>query len=208
MGNVIRAIGKGIHKVLDYISFNWCPERPTYRLATDNLHIPDDDMTVIMQIVNLIAKGLGLLIAPFQMLSDKKFTIHIYETATVFVSPNNPAQHNIVPTCERMLMYIAQNRNKIIEPVSKQIIKTVTLQDRDYDIPVNFWYNFKIDNEHKVYFFAHISVLQNYRGVVIAVDRRNADNLVMIKQIALDFYDQTIGAQNAPYNNGQRMDFI
>src|SRR5690349_16497240 len=134
MGNVIRAIGNGIHKVLDYISFNWCPERPTYRLATDNLHIPDEDMTVVMQIVNLIAKGLGLLIAPFQMLSDKKFTIHIYETTTVFVTPANPTPQNIVPTCEKMLMYIAQNRSKIIEPVSKQILKTVTLQNKDYDI--------------------------------------------------------------------------
>src|SRR5690349_507190 len=91
--NVVSAanyINNKTHEVLDFLSVHLLPDRPSYRLATDNLHIPEVDMTVLMQIFNLVKDALGLVIVPFQMLNDKKFAIHVYETATIFMSPGNP----------------------------------------------------------------------------------------------------------------------
>lgn len=210
-----------VHDVLDYLSYHICQEKPSYHLVTDSLQIPKEDLSNLEKIFNAIRDGLGLLIVPFLLLNDKKFVIHIYETASVFISPNNPTQLNTVTTCEKMLMYIAQNQNKITEQRDKQVIKTVTLHDNDYDIPVNYWYTLKIDNTPnvnntpnidntiKVYFFAHISVLQNYKGIVIAVDKRKDITILStIKKSALDFYDQTLGLQNNPLNLNKKMDFI
>jgi len=208
VSDAAKYVQKKAHGILDYLSYNMCQERPSYRLATDNLHIPAEDLSVLMQILSMIATALGLVIVPIQMLNDKKFVIHIYETATVFTSFNNPTPQNIVTTCEKMLMFIAQNRGKIIEPRDKQVIKTATLHNNDYDIPVNYWYTLNINN-NKVYFFAHISVLHNYRGVVLAVDnRRDITILSTLKQSAIDLYDQNLGVRSTPQNRNKIMDFI
>lgn len=203
-----RFIYNKIDKALDYISYKLCPDRPTYRLATANLHIPNEDLSCVERIVNIVGKTLGLIVVPFQMLNNKKFTIHIYETTTTFTTPNGPQVVNSVYTCDKMLIYIAQNRNKIIESIDNQILKTATINNHDYDIPINFWYSFNIDETHKVYFFVHISLITNYRGVVISVDKKKSENLTLIKNKAIDFYDQTIGQQNQQYTTDARIDFI
>lgn len=215
MGNVVTTVVNvsnwvynKTHETLDFLSVHLCPSRPSHKLATDNLHIPAEDLSVLMQIFNLLGEALGLVIVPFQMLNDKKFSVHIYETAIVFASPGAPQTQNTVNTCEKMLMYIAQNRSNIAEPIDKQIIKTVTIDNEDYDVPVNFWYSFEITTGSKVYFFAHISVMSHYKGVVIATRNDTATNLALMKSEALDFYDQTIGKKSAVYSTDKKMDFI
>lgn len=211
--NVSNFLKEKTHAALDFFSTNLCQDKPSYKLATDNLHIPEEDLTILMQVLNLVRDMLGLAIVPFQMLIDKKFSIHIYEQATVFVSPNNPAPQNIISTSDKMLIYIAQNRNKIIEPASKQIIKTITIDHNDYDLPVNFWYTFDIDNTHKVYIFVHVSVIQNYKGVVIAANAGNEANLPLMKDKAMDHYNHTLGLQQLTYaynaiTMSKKMDFL
>ena len=215
MGNVITTIVEystiiynKVDETLDFISFHLCPNKPSYKLATDNLHIPEEDLSMLMALFNLACEAFGLLIVPFKMINDKKFTVHIYETATVFMTQGAQQSQNIVSACDKMLMYIAQNRSKIDEPVNKQILKTVDIHSDDYDIPVNFWYTFEIDTGRKIYFFVHISVISNYKGVVIAVDKNNERNLTLMKEEALDYYDQTCGAVDADYCEDKKMDFI
>lgn len=208
--NVANYLKNKTHEVLDYCSIYLCSDKPTYKLATDNLHIPEEDLTVLMQIFNMVRDALGLAIVPFKMLSDKKFSVHIYETATVFASPNNPQPQNTVTTCDKMLMYIAHHRNKIAEPASKQVLKTTYLHNDDYDLPVNFWYTFNIDNLYRVHIFVHISTIQNYKGVVVASGYNDNSNLTRMKQEALDYYDHTLGRKtpNVIYNIAKRLNFL
>lgn len=205
---VANVIHTKTHQALDFISFHVCPSRPSHKLATDNLHIPAEDLSVLAEIFNLIRDALGLVIIPFQSLNDKKFTVHIFETATVFLSPNNPQVQNVTPTCEKVLMYIAQHKNKIVEPVNKQIKKTVSLNGNDYEIPVNFWYTFNIDNNNQIYFFAHVSVVANYKGVIIAVSNDKEPALTKMKNEALDYYNQNLGMPNINYIPNKQMNFI
>ena len=206
--DVSNIIHEHTHEALDYLSFHLCPDRPSHKLAIDNLHIPEEDLAFLMQVLQLIWEALGLVIVPFKMLNDKKFTVHIYETATVFTLQNNQQIQNIVPTCDKIFIYIAQNKSKIIEPSNKQIIKTVSINNDDYDIPINFWYSFNIDTDHKVYFFAHVSAISSYKGVVVAVDYKNATSLSLMKDQAIDFYNQTLGSPAATVCTDKKMDFI
>jgi len=208
--NVAKVIYDKIDETCDFFSVHVCPEKPSYKLATDNLHIPPEDLSIFMEILDVAQKALGLIIMPLTMLNDKKFTIHVYETSSAFITQNAIQPQNVVTMCEKMLMYVAQNKTKIIEPSNKQVIKTVNLHGFDYDIPVNFWYTFDVDGVHKVFFFAHISSMENYKGIIIAVDKNIEaihSLLIKMKQSGIDYYDQTLGIDTT-YSVNKQMDFI
>lgn len=194
------------HEILDYLSFNACPNRPSYKLATDNLQIPEADLTIIRQLLELFSKALGLVIMPFQALNDKKFSVHVYETTNIFMTQNMPNKNDsIITTCDKMLIYICQHKNKINEPLNKQVLKTVSIDNTDYDLPVNCWYSFNIDTEHMVYFYTHVSV-SGYKGIVIAVNNNESANLKLIKDEAIDYYDHSLGVKN--FSRNKKTDFI
>lgn len=222
--DVSNVIYTKTHEVLDYVSYHVCPSRPSYKLATDNLHIPLEDASLMAQIFEIIKKTLGIVIIPFEALNDKKFCVHIYETSNVFLTPGNQQAQYIVNTCDKMFMYIAQNKSCIVEPEEKQTRKDVNINQIDYNMPVNFWYTFKISSTEKVYFFAHSSVKSNYRGIVIASNNTTTESkyLEKIKDAALNFYNQAAGKQPAVVSPspvppagtppgspaGKKMDFI
>jgi len=206
----VNTVYKSLDKICDYLSVNVCLEKPTYNLVAENLHIPEDE-SVLAQIFNAIQKAAGVIIVPVKMLNDKKFAVHVYESAATFTTQNVTMPQNIVTTCEKMLIYISSDKNKIIERTYNQVIKTVNLHDVEYEIPVNYWYTYNIDNTHKVFFYVHVSIIQNYKSVIIAVDKNiEADNsfLAKMKQDALNYYDQTLGINNTIFCTNERMDFI
>ena len=207
--DISNKIYNHVDKFLDFVSYHLCPDRPTNKLATDNLQIPPQDLQFLEQIGKLIHEVITVCITPIEMVINKKFTIHVFESSNVFTMNNQPI-HNLVSTCDKILIYIGQNRNKIIDHPSKQIIKTVSIDNRDYDIPVNFWYNFQIDVNINVYIYIHCSSLSNYKGVVVAIDKQNVENLSLMKNTAINFYDQTLGvpAVGGINNNNNRINFI
>ena len=205
-GNITSAINTKSHDTLDFLSFHYCQEKPTHKLATDNLHIPGEDLTLLMQIFNLARESLGLAIVPFKMLTDKKFSVHIYETSAIFVSPYNPMPQNIISTCEKMLIYINCYKEKIVEPENKRIINHVTIDGHDCALPVNLWYTFNMDTSRKVYFFIYVGT--GYKGIVLAVDNTNDKNLSAMKDYAINFYDILNKNKNMTYNPVKVMDFI
>ena len=208
---VAKVVYNKIDETLDFFSVYFCPEKPSYLLVTDNLDLPAEDLSNFIDLFDeIIRKASGLLIMPLKMINDKKFAIHVYEMSSTFITQNVSHPQNIVTVCEKMLMYIAQNKNKIIEPSNKRVIKTVNLHGFDYDIPVNFWYTFDVDGVHKVFFFAHVSSMENYKGIIIAVDKNieaNHSLLIKMKQSGLDYYDQTLGI-NTTHSVNKQMDFI
>jgi len=195
------------HKTFDFISVNLCPNKPSHKLATDHLQLSEGDLTFIKQILEFISGALGLIVTPFQMINDKKFSIHVYESASVFTTRD---EHNInnnnVSTCDKIIIYIAQNRNKVTEPVAKQLTKTVNIHNIEYDVPVNLWYTFTIDNDHKVYAYIHTSTACDYKGALIAVDNKNATNLSLMKEKAIEHYNHTLGT--AKFSTDKKTDFI
>ena len=192
----------------DYLSFHICPNKPSHKLAMDNLHMPTEDLNFMMMVLEIISKVLGLAIVPLKILNDKKFTVHIYESVNVFMMQNAQQPQNVISTCDKALMYIAQNADKIAEPANKRITKTIDIHNNDYTIPVNFWYTFNIDNDHKVYIFVYISIQSNYKGVVIAIDRNNINNLTLFRNEVLDNYNQNNGVVGAEHIIDQQADFI
>lgn len=196
---------------LDYVSVHMCMEKPSHDLAASNLHIPEKDLSLLMQLSAFVRETLRLMIVPIKMLNDKKFAIHVYETSASFMTQNIEQPQNIVTLCEKMLMYITFDQNKIIEPTNKQVIKMINLHGIDHNIPVEYWYTYKIDDIHKVFFFIHVLPLQNYKSIILAVDKNvDATNsfLTKMKQSALDHYDQTLGKNDIKYSTHKRMDFI
>lgn len=208
--DIANKIYDKINISLDFVSYHLCPDRPTNKLATDNLQIPAQDLRFLEKIGEFVHEVLALCIMPVELIINKKFSIHMFESSSVFALPNNQPVHNLVTTCEKMLIYIGQNKNKITDPPHQQIIKTVSIDNKDYDIPVNFWYKFQIDVNAKIYFYVHCSTLSNYKGVVIAVNANNVANLSLMKDTAINFYNQTMGvpvvAGNG--NGGGRENFI
>ncbi len=86
MGSTLSNIGNGIvnganatvqalDDCLDYISVNWCPEKPTYDLVMKCLHLPERDSNILQDILEtFLANTIGLVtITPFRKLTDKKF---------------------------------------------------------------------------------------------------------------------------------------
>lgn len=211
IASVIVDIANGIYKkvdiALDFVSYHVCPDRPTNKLATDNLQIPAQDLQFLEKIGEFVHELVALCIVPFELLSNKKFAIHMFESSSVFALPNNQPVHNLVSTCDKILIYIGKHKNKILDPENKQIIKTVSIDNKDYDIPVNSWYNFQIDVNKKVYFYIHCSTLSNYKGVIVAVNGLNVTSLSLMKNTAINFYDQTLGA-NYVNNGNMRENFI
>jgi hypothetical protein len=98
--------------------------------------------------------------------------------------------------------------NNIIEPPNKQITMAVNIFDNEHIIPVNAWYTFNIDPQHHIYIFIYVSAASNYRGIVTAVDKNNANNRTLFRDRVLDYYDQTVGQVDAPYAVNQELDFI
>lgn len=192
-----------VNETLDFVSYHVCPDRPTNRLATDNLQIPPQDLGFLEKIGEFIHEVLGLCIMPFEMLINKKFSIHIYESSNVFPMPggNNQPVQNSITTCDKVLIYIGQNNDKVLDSRDKQIIKTVQIDNKDYELPVNWWYHFKIDDDKKVYFYIHCSTLSNYKGVVVAVNKINETNLATMKDKIIEFYNQTLGVRVVNNNN-------
>ena len=226
MGNIIATIAVSVFDLgcnivqwtydtsdgfLDLVSVYVCMEKPSYDLALNNLHIPAENVPLLTMIFDLLQGAVGLATIPLKKLNDKKFTIHIYETSIAFVTQKMEQSQDIVTLCEKMLIYIAQNRNKIVEPANKQIIKVVNLNNIDYDVPVNFWYTLNIDGTNKVFFFAHVSSVHNYKGIIIAVNKDSEAHhslLTSMKHSALNYYDQTLGKSNEISNTNRHVNFI
>jgi hypothetical protein len=215
MGNIIGKVVDysniaydKMDELFDYLSFHMCPNKPSHKLAMDNLHMPAEDRNLVMMVLEILSSAIGLAIVPFKLINDKKFTPHIYESLNVFMMQNAQQPQNIVNICDKVLMYIAQNTDKIAEPENKRITKTVDIHNNNYTIPVNFWYTFNIDNTHKVYIFVYISVISNYRGVAIATDRNNIANMTLFRTQVLDNYNQNNGAVGVAHIIGQQADFI
>ena len=200
-----------VDATLDFASVNMCITKPTYNLVTDHLNLPQEDLSIFAQIFSVASKIPGMLILPLKMLNDKKFVVHMYESSTVFMSPNMTATNqDIVSTCSKVLIYIAHHKNKIVESLINQATKTIDLHGTDYDIPVNYWYTFNIDGTHQIFFFAHVSPMQ--KSVMIAVDKQiEADHSLLqkMKDNALNYFDQTAGRNGAQQStNTQQANFI
>lgn len=197
MTTISNEIYEFIDIVLEVISYNLLPDKPTLKLASDNLQIQQRDLRFFERICEFIHESVALCIMPIELLINKKFTFHMYETANVFSLQNNQSTHNVVSICDKMMMYISQNINKISEPRHKQVIKTVLIGNNECDVPVNQWYKFEISSKIKVYFNIQCSVHSNYKGIIIAANGKCFENLSLIKDKAIDFYDQTLSISHS-----------
>lgn len=214
---------KKSNKFLDLLSRKICFKKPTLNLVSQRMKLPNVNASILSNIFNVaniandnIALALAgtlasVLTVPFQMLNDKKFVTLLSGTSTAFAMANNPQPQTIVTDCEKMLMYIAKNRNKIKEPAHEQILTTTTIHNKDYDLPVEEWYTFKISPTEKIYFFVHISPTQDNKSILLASKKKTEKMSSLIgkmKTSAKTFYNQTlakktntIGVPNAPQLN-------
>ena len=168
MGNTLTIIGETVKTTcetvynfiddkLDFISYTFCPEKPTQQLALDNMNIPQKERRIIMDLLKALYDIVELLALPSYALSDKKFCTHVYESAAVFQSVNGQTQgHNITSFCEKMLIYISDHNDQIYEPRSKWIQQTITIKEKDVDVPTNLWHKFKTNDKDDVFFYIHI----------------------------------------------------
>jgi len=189
------SVVKDIHEVLDDISYDVCPEKPTVQLALFSMNIPQKDMNIIESILSGLHYVFNLATMPAKALSDKKFSTHLYESTSFFRSMTGQMQNKTtISSCEKMLIYISHNIRSVQEPTEKQVRQTVTLGEDDYVLPVNLWYTFCVDNT-KVYFYAHVSVLEGYQGILLAATTRNVAVFETMKANSLNHYNDTLGRQ-------------
>ena len=199
-----------INKTLICLSHQLCI-KPSRKLIAHHFNIPDTFASIGERVLDTVKKSFGIVILPFQIINDIKFTLHKYESLSAYISPgSNTNPQNTVTLCEKMLIYLAQNKNKITEPVTQRTLCSVNIHNTDYDIPIDKWYTLKIGAQ-KLFFFVQTSIMQNYRGVLIASNNKIESKnslLPKIKQLAIDNYDQTLGTNNTSVSTNSQSNFI
>jgi hypothetical protein len=189
-----KAAYDSINEFLDFMSVNACLEKPTLHLVTICLNMPVPDRDIIQALLTNLWRLVSLITIPAKLLSDKKFCTHAYETSFIF--QNNVGQvnpHNSVTLCEKVLIYLASKSHRVKEPRRDQMVQGITIDNNDYDIPVNLWYTLDMKNSRKIYFYVYISVSTGYKGILLAANKDDTDLFVLIKEKVIKHYTKTLG---------------
>ena len=192
MGNSIQKCWQLSDNFCDYLSYNYCLEKPTVYLVIINMDIPAPEKHALEIIANAFYDIIGILSLPLKMLNDKKFSVHGYESSNVFVN-NNATKTNDIDFYEIILIFISKHSNKIAEPAAKRMLKNIMINKKDYDVPISTWLTFIMDNNKKIYFYIHISAIKGYKGILFAALNEDNTLLATIKKDATEYYMTTLG---------------
>jgi len=73
-------------------------------------------------------------------------------------------------------------------------VKTVNINNQEYDLPVNKWHVLNLHNNNKILFYINCTSATSYRGVATAVNKDHSSQLEAFKKIAIETYNRNIGS--------------